>query len=264
MKRSFPAAAAVLIAASAACIIPVSIDEGSRWGRPPDVFRRSVPFQAGGQLKIDNAYGHVVIRGWDREDIEVTAEETWKESAAGLPSGGGAVIPRIDIETGDDGVAITARPRDETFTGDRIILLSVQVPRHVSLRSVSGRLGRLSLSGIYGEARLRLEAGDVRIENYSGSLDVEIGRGEIQAELVDLRAEDIVRLVLGDGPVAVSLYPGFTGRLEAMAGSGTLVCDFPLDPAAEAGRVSGTIGTGDGALIFITARSGDVRIRKTI
>jgi len=265
-KTILAAIAAALLAASAAsCIIPVYMDEGSHFGGPTEAFNRTLPFKSGQELRINNAYGNIIIRGWDEENLAVTAEETWNESA-GAGTGRyreGAVIPRIEIETGDSGVTITARPRDEAFAGDRVVHLFVQVPHHVLLKSVTGGQGRLSLSDLYGEARLRLENGDVRIENYSGSLDVELGRGEIQTELTDLRCEDIVRIVLNDGPITVSLDPAFGGRLEATAGSGTLICDFPVEPPAESARASGKIGTGEGALIFVTARSGDVRIRKT-
>ena len=266
MKPILPAIAAVVLTASAAsCVIPVYMDEGSRFSRPTEAFVRTLPFKAGGELRLANAYGPIIIRGWDQENLEVTAEETWNESA-GTGAGRyqeGAVIPRIDIETADSGATITARPRDEALAGDRTVHLIVQVPHHVLLKSVTGGRGRLSLSDLFGEARLRLENGDVRVENYSGSLDVELGRGEIQAELTDLRGGDIVRLVLSEGPIAVSLDPAFEGRLEATAGSGTLACDFAVEPPAEPARASGKIGSGDGALIFVTARSGDVRVRKT-
>jgi hypothetical protein len=116
---------------------------------------------------------------------------------------------------------------------------------------------------MYGEALLRLEDGDIRVENYSGSLDAELTRGSIQAELIDLRAEDAVRLILGEGPVSLLLEPAFAGRLEADAPAGSLACDFTLDPAADKNRASGKIGTGEGALVTVSARKGSVTVRKS-
>ncbi|MHB8054286.1 MAG: DUF4097 family beta strand repeat-containing protein [Candidatus Aminicenantales bacterium] len=265
MKRILPAVVAALTAAASACVIPVYMDEGSRWNKPGEAFRQTIPFKAGGVLRIDNAYGNVVIRGWDNDTIEITAEETWDESAgaADRTFQRSEVVPQVEIETRDETVTITARPRDAALAGDRIVHLFVRVPHHVDLRSVTGRRGRLSLSDLYGEALLRLDDGDVRIENYSGNLDVELGRGEIQAEMIDLRSGDSDRFVLNAGPVTISLDPAFIGRLEAAAPAGTLECDFKVDPPAEPTRASGTIGTGEGALIFVSARKGDVRIRKT-
>ncbi len=265
MKRILPAVLAALAAAASSCVIPVYMDEGSRWSRPTESFRQTIPFKAGGVLQIDNAFGNIIIRGGDNDAIEIEAEETWDESAGAAENADrqSAVIPRVEVETKDGLVTITARPRDETFTGDRIVHLLVRVPHHVDLKSVTARRGRLSLSDLYGEARLRLEDGDVRIENYSGGLDVELGRGEIQAELVDLRSGDADLFVLNEGPVTISLDPAFNGRLEADASGGAIACDFKVEPAAGPTRASGTIGTGEGALVFVSARAGDVNIRKT-
>ncbi|MCX6565293.1 MAG: hypothetical protein NTW38_02535 [Candidatus Aminicenantes bacterium] len=265
MKKLYSAILAGWVAASVSCVIPVFVDEGSRWNQPREPFRQTVAFETGGVLRVDNAFGNIIIRGWDRNELEITAEETWDESA-GVPDRSlqrSEIVPRVEVETKDKIVTIKARPRDEAFTGDRIIHLLIQVPHHVVLGSVSGRRGRIALSDLYGEARLRLDDGDIRIENFSGGLDAELGRGSIQAELLDLRNEDGVRLVLNEGPVELSLEPGFNGRLEADAGEGTVVCDFNLTPAAEKTKASGTIGTGEGALIIVSARRGNVSIRKS-
>ena len=265
MKKMGPAVLAVWAAVSASCVIPVYLDEGSRWNRPQEAFRHTAAFEAGGVLRVDNVFGNIIIRGWDRDEMDITAEETWDESS-GVPARSlqrSEIVPRVDIETVDQTVTIKARPRDEAFTGDRIIHLLIQVPHHVVLRSVTARRGRIGLSDLYGEARLRLEDGDIRVENYSGGLDAELGRGSIQAELIDLRKEDAVRLILNEGPVEIFLEPGFNGRLEAEAAEGTVFCDFDVAPAAEKTRISGTVGTGEGALVIVSARKGNVSIRKT-
>jgi len=243
--------------ASAACVIPVYVDEGNRWSRPVETFRHSSAFEAGGALRVDNAWGNIVIRGWERDELEVTAEETRDDSAEP------AARPLVDVETGETAVAVKVRPADPSFSGERTIHLTLRVPHRVILKSVSARRGRIALADLFGEARLRLEDGDIRVENYSGALDAELGRGAVRAELVDLRDGDIVRLVLGEGPVEVFLEPGFNGRLEADAGEGPVACDFDAVPAAGRSRVSGTVGTGEGALVIASARSGSVSIRKT-
>lgn len=264
MKKIAPALLAVWAAVSASCVIPIYVDEGSRWNRLQEGFRQTAAFAAGGVLRVDNAFGNIIIRGWDHDEIEVTAEETWDESS-GIASRAlqrSEIIPRVDIETADQTVTIKAQPRDEVFAGDRTVHLLIRVPHHVVLRSVTARRGRIALAGLYGEARLRLEDGDIRVENYSGGLDAELNRGAIKAELIDLRNEDAVRLVLNEGPVEISLESDFSGRLEADAAEGTVVCDFVVDPVVEKKRVSGTIGTGEGALIIVSARRGNVSIRK--
>ena len=265
MKKIAFAGLAVLAAAAASCIIPIYMDEGSRFDRSQPAFSRTIAFAPGGTLRIDNAFGNIILIGWDREEVEILAEETWDDSVgtAADELQRNAIVPRVDVETGDKSIAIKARSRDEEFAGDRIVHLMVRAPHHVILKSVSARRGRISLSDMYGEALLRLEDGDIRVENYSGSLDAELVRGSIQAELIDLRPEDAVRLILGEGPVSLLLDPAFSGRLEADAPDGSIACDFTLDPAVGKNRASGKIGTGEGALVTVSARKGSVTVRKS-
>ena len=246
---------AVVAAATVSCVIPVYVDEGSRWSREPEAFQQVSEFAAGGVLRVTNIYGNIIIRGWDREELEVTAEETRNDSAAS--------IPRVEIASEGGETAITAGPGDEDFAGGRTVHLLIRVPHRVFLRSVTAGRGRLQLSDLYGEAFLRLDDGDLRVENYSGSLDAEIGLGSMEVELLDTRQKDAVRLVLDEGPIDVLLEPGFAGRLEAEAAEGTVSCDFEVTPAAEPTRVSGTVGSGEGALVIVSARHGSVTIRKT-
>jgi hypothetical protein len=265
MKKSRLALLAVGAVWTASCVIPIYMDEGSRWDGTPEVFRQTAAFEAGGVLRVENAHGNIIIRGWDRNELDITAEETWDEAAESSSRSlqRSEIVPRVEVETKDQAVTVRARPRDEALAGDRIVHLTIQVPHHVVLRSVTARRGRIALSDLYGEARLRLEDGDIRVENFSGSLDAEVERGEIQAEMIDLRNEDAVRLVLNEGPIELSLDPGFAGRLEAEAPAGTIVCGFDVEPAGGKSRLSGTVGKSEGALVFVSARTGNVTIRKT-
>jgi hypothetical protein len=62
-----------------ACIIPIYMDEGSRFGGTTAAFSKTIPFAPGGAISVDNGLGDIVIRGWDRDELEVTAEETWAD-----------------------------------------------------------------------------------------------------------------------------------------------------------------------------------------
>ena len=74
MKKIAFAGLAVLVAAAASCIIPIYLDEGSRFDRSKPAFSRTVAFAPGGTLRIDNAFGNIILIGWDREEAEILAE----------------------------------------------------------------------------------------------------------------------------------------------------------------------------------------------
>ncbi len=264
MKKFMGAALIGAAIGQIACLIPVYMDEGRRFDRSSPAYVRTYDFAPGGALRIDNAFGNIILIGWDRDQVEIAAEETWDESAgAAAERERSGVVPRIDVAASNEGLSIKARSRDEEFTGDRIVHLLIRAPHHVLLKSIVGRRGRISISDMYGEAVLRLEDGDIRVENYSGTLDGELLRGSIQAEMIDLRPEDRVRLVIGEGPVFLLLEPAFNGRLEAEAPAGSFFCDFPLDPAPDQTRGSGKIGTGEGARVTISARKGTITVLKS-
>jgi len=249
------------------CIIPVYMDEGSRFGGNTAAFSKTIPFEPGGVVSVDNGHGDIVIRGWDRDEIEVTAEETWADSAGrGVSvrlSRTNAVVPRVTVDSSDRSVKIKARPRDPDLEDDRAVRLVIQVPHNVELRDVAGRRGRIDIADLYGRIRLDLEEGEIQVENYSGSLEVDLIRGTIQAEILDLRDDDTVRLVLKQGPVTILLEPGFNGRIEASAPNGTVMSDFVIDPPLEGRRAAGSIGSGQGAMIIVSSLNGDVRLRKS-
>jgi hypothetical protein len=256
---------AVVILSS--CIIPIYMDEGSRFGGNPAAFSKTIPFAPGGVLSVDNGLGDIVIRGWDRDELEVTAEETWADSSGRdvsirLPRGN-AVVPRVTVDASDRSVKIKARPRDPDFEDDRAVRLVIQVPHDVELRDIAGRRGRIDIADLYGRIRLDLEEGDILVENFSGSLEADLIRGSIQAEILDSRPDDTVRLVLKQGTATVLLEPGFNGRIEASAPNGTVTSDFIVEPPLEGRRAAGTIGTGQGAMIIVSTLNGDVRLRKS-
>jgi hypothetical protein len=233
------------------CIIPIYMDEGSRFVGNSPAFSKTIPFEPGGVLSVDNGLGDIVIRGWDRNEIEITAEETWADSAGREVSirlfRGNAVVPRVTVDSSDRSVKIKARPRDPDLEDDRAVRLVIQVPHDVELRDIAGRRGRIEIADLYGRIRLDLEEGDIRVENFSGSLEADLIRGSIQAEILDPRAEDSVRLVLKQGTATVLLEPGFNGRIEASAPNGTVMSDFVIEPPLESRRAAGSIGTGQGA-----------------
>lgn len=88
-------------------------------------------------------------------------------------------------------------------------------------------------------------------------------RGSIQAEILDARPDDTVRLALKQGTATVLLEPGFNGRIEASAPNGTVTSDFIVEPPLEGRRAAGTIGTGQGAMLIVSSLNGDVRLRKS-
>jgi hypothetical protein len=260
---------AALILGSAACIIPVYVDDAGRYSRPgPLMFEKTVPLDRGGSIAVENPVGDVEVFGWDRNEVQVSAEAGWdwrRERRINVYGPGGD-IPEVDVEKVGDVLRIKLRTEGREDEGARPVRIILNVPRPVALREVIVRRGRITIGDIYGKARLSIDDGDVRVENYSGSLDVSVERGSVEAEILDLRPEDVVRLVSRQGPVTLFLEPGVSARIEAEAPNGRITSDFDLGPAASGKKKVGatTVGRGEGGSIALTASNGDVRLRKVV
>ncbi len=108
-----------------------------------------------------------------------------------------------------------------------------------------------------------MEDGNVRISNFSGSVDLLAGRGRVEVELLDLRAEDEVLLTVKEGDMTVYLQPNASARIEAAASNGEVTSDFELGTALPAKKAAGTIGAAGGGKLSLTAFRGSIHLKKT-
>jgi hypothetical protein len=249
------------------CVFPIMIPEDAWWGRSGASFRRVVPLEEGGSLLLENDTGDVEIRGWDRAEVEITAEEGWGRLARpgfdrigwgwGRASSLDVAVDKIEnllkITTRSSGRADIVHP----------VHYALNVPRSITIQNIAMKNGNLSLADLFGEVKADVLEGDVRIFNYSGSLDLLAGRGDVEVELLDIRAEDDVMLTAKDGNLTVYLQPEASARIEATASNGAITSEFDLGQTLPAKKVSGSVGKPDGGVLSLTAFRGDIRLMKT-
>ncbi len=263
MKRPMILGAAALLAAlSVSCVIPLMIYDDPWWGRSGATFRRTVSLEPGGSILVENGTGDVEIRGWDRAEVEVFAEEGWGRLARPGFGWGRAGSPEVAVDKIDTLVKITARPPDRVDVG-RPVNLVIDVPRSVTIQGIDLTSGDLVLSDLYGKVRADVVDGNVRISNFSGSVDLLAGRGWVEVELLDLRAEDEVLLTVKEGDMTLYLQPDVSARIEATASNGEITSEFDLGTALPAKKAAGTIGPAGGGRLSLTAFRGSIHLKKT-
>jgi len=249
-------------AASLSCVIPLMIYDDPWWGRSGATFRRSLPLEPGGSLLIENGTGNVEIRGWERNEVDIMAEEGWGRISRPGFGLGRAASPDIGIDTIDTLLKITTRQAGREDIG-RPIHFSLEVPRAITIQGIEMASGNLTLSDLYGKVKADVEEGDVRISNFSGSVDLLAGRGMVEVELLDFRAEDEVLLTVKEGDLTVYLQPEASARIEATASNGEITSEFELGTALPAKKAAGTIGAAGGGRLSLTAFRGDIHLKKT-
>jgi hypothetical protein len=137
----------------------------------------------------------------------------------------------------------------------------LKVPHSVNLDSIRNGRGRIAVSDIYGRALLDADEGEIKVSNYSGSLDVRLGSGSVEAELLDLRPQDSVRIKVERGDIVLLLEPDVAAQLIADAPAGNIFSELELGQPLPAKQVSVKLGDGR-ASIELTAVGGDIRVRK--
>jgi hypothetical protein len=244
-------------ATTTACLIVLDDPNAGPYGTRRE-FHRLAPFAPGSILALRNLDGDVEIRGWDRNEIEITVES----DDPGQGRGGWSVLrgtgrPRFEVEEAAGRLAVRTRWEGS----DRAVYAVhyfIKVPRSITLEEAATQRGNILIADLYGQAKVSVLDGDLTVENYSGGLDATVARGRVRAEILDLRRDDAVRLTVRTGDVSLSLEPAASAHVDAEAFGG--VSGDWVAPAA--GRKADLkLGAGE-ATVVLRAPSGKIEIRK--
>jgi len=262
MRKTIFAFLSTIMLLSSACVIAV-VDPNSRgqyW--PKSEFHKSLDLKPGGAVALENMNGDIEISGWENERVEISAE------------GGPESPPRAgihfldwrhsppDVRVQSTGDSVRIRTRGSGYEDERgAVHYVLNVPHSVNLDSVRNGRGRIAISDIYGRALLDADEGEVKISNYSGSLDIRLGKGAVEAEILDLRPKDSVRIKVERGDIVLLLERSVAAQLIAAAPAGNVFSELELGQTLPVKKVSAKLGDGQ-ASIELTAVQGDIRIRK--
>jgi len=252
-KKALAGCGAVLLLASCIVVVQERTDSAERPVRGE--FRRTVAFEPEGSISLENGAGTISISGWERSEAAIAADGIGGEGDRG---------PAPDIRLSEDERSLWIRSGEEGG-GDGIPSLNyvLSVPHSVDLRDIRNGKGNVLIRDIYGTAAIDLEDGDVRIVNFSGGIRIDLDRGSVDAEVLDVREGDEIRINVTRGDIVIRLQAAASARLEARAPHGTISCDFETEKSLPASEVSATLGTGAGATIRLEALDGDIAVRKT-
>jgi len=264
MKRALALSILVgLVALASACIFPLNWPESDEPGNRGEVFYRVVALEPGGMIQLENVLGDIEIRGWDRSEVEVSVEEDEGVPFRGrvwLP-GRRSSTPQVEVESAGNVVKIRANlPERE---GDvRSLHFFVNVPRSVNLDGIRGKEGDVTIADLFGKVRVQIERGRVQVDNFSGSLDLTVGRGSVEAEVLDMRPDDTVTISAAAGDITLFLAEDAAARLKAAAG-GAVTSEFDLGRNPPARNLEARIGGEPAASIMLSAPRGSIRLLKS-
>jgi hypothetical protein len=254
------------------------------------VAERLIPFTQGGQIRINDRNGRLVVEAWPRHEVRVQvtrvvragdrakAEELMKDLQA-------------DIEVRSDRIDIQSQfpKRRETIglwdiLGRKVAALQInyylQVPEESNLVLETSN-GEVRVAATSGSVEARTTNGDISIENVRGNLDLLTTNGEVRltdlaggatahttngsivAELRKLPPRGAVELGTTNGNVEASFASDLKATLMATTTNGQVSIDFPIsqEGVTTSKTIRGTI-QGGGAKISLGTTNGNVEVRR--
>ncbi|KRG72158.1 hypothetical protein ABB27_01820 [Stenotrophomonas terrae] len=224
---------------------------------------RSLPLSSGGRVELSNIAGHVTVRGWDRNEVQLTGS---------LGDG-----QRLDVESSANRVALkVVYPQNRS--NSRGAVLELRVPRAAQLQTstvsaavdvnevdlrrlqvntvsgnltANGRAGEADLTTVSGQIRSQLRTSRLDATTVSGSINAAGGSGgEVSANTVSggitLDLANVQRLnaesVSGSlGVRSAGLQPGGRVNLETVSGSVSLSLPASTSAQLKVSSFSGSI-----------------------
>lgn len=269
LMKLFPVLAAVS-AMSAACVIFPNAGDRESWrtipGRESDTgkgteFRETVDLRPGDTLSLENDFGNVDIKGWDRDAVEIIATVVAPEARtqrSGREYRAQKYAPDVEIRETNDGLLVRTRTFEGTGDPPRVDY-ELRVPNSVTLTGLRISEGSLSVSDVFGRLEASLDQGDLTVANYSGAVDANLGTGNADVEVLDLREEDSITIACRRGDIVLRLESGVGAIVEADAPRGRVRSDFDLGKELPAAAIKGWIGEG-GPNIILKATNGRIEI----
>ena len=245
------------------CIVTVVDFRDTIDGFPSERFHKVIPFEPGGMLFLENIDGDIAIHGWERVEMEITAEKLLPRSYGGRVRVFSLrhLRPRIELDRFEGFVKI----RTKSASGDRrggVVNYEVMVPHSIDLKDIIGKEGDIFISDLYGKVYAELERGDVTVKNFSGSLTLSVIVGSVKTELYDLRNEDEIKINAKEGDIYVFLQPEVVAHVDARAPNGSILSEFDLKVSLPAREVSVDMGGEGGAFLSLSTLEGDIHLKR--
>src|ERR1051325_11910921 len=131
-------------------------------------FQKTYSLTSGGQIRIGNISGNVIVTGYDGNAILVTGTKEGRDS------------DKVEVEDFSTGNSIDVRVKYPKHCNcDASINFKVQVPRSISYSfdGIASISGGVEIQGVTGDIRASSVSGEVRVKNVSGSVGAPAGSG---------------------------------------------------------------------------------------
>ena len=227
-------------------------------------------------LRVDANDGAVVIRTWDRKEINARVSTVgWKLSPDEVQVVDHQIGDRVELE-----VRIPHRHFNIVF-GIRSIRVELDVPRDLRSDIRTGD-GSITAQGLRGEIHLHTGDGHIDADALDGTLDANTGDGRVRVRgrfdvltlhtgdgSIDAEVESGSKMTsdwtvrTGDGHVTLRLPANFSADLDVHTGDGHIQSDLPVTSTGmhRDHELRGKMNAG-GALLTVRTDDGSIRLER--
>ena len=229
--------ACVPMAAITACLIlsPFGARAASGAQRETETVDRTYPMGPGGELRLNNFSGKIVITGSNRGNVSIHAvRRATRERLENI---------HLDIQATGSLVQIEANKRASSWDqhNENVVetAFEIEVPEDANL-DINAFSSDIRISNVHGRQKVHSFSGAVTFHEAAGPIDAETFSGDIDVELA----------------------PNARGRVDFDTFSGDLTSDVPMAQRSGGRRSThGEIGSGGSNTLKFHTFSGDVHIK---
>lgn len=254
------------------------------------VAERLIPFLPGGEVRIGDKNGRLVVEAWPRNEVRIQITRVVRaESPAKAEQLMKGLTASVEVRKNRIDIQSQFPKRTESIglwdiVGRKVASLQinyyVQVPARSDLvlettngevraHGTEGRVeakttnGDIVVENARGNIVLSTTNGEVRITNVSGEASAHTTNGSVVAEIRKLPAQGRVDLETTNGNVEAYFADDLKATLEAMTTNGRVSIAFPIvrEGVMTSKSIRGTI-QGGGAKITIETTNGNVEVRR--
>ena len=218
-------------------------------------FQKTYRIGAGGQIRIGNVSGDVIVTGYDGDSIVVTATKKGRDRD----------MIEIEDRSGAGNLDIGVR-YPKQCNCDASLQFDVQVPRSVlyNFDRISSVSGDVRVTGVTGRLHASAVSGDVTIQDVSGTVSASAVSGDVEVVINRLDGADDMKFNSVSGDVNVSLPSSLDADVDMSSFSGSIKTDFAIEVRSERhgsrNWARGKLGEGSRRL-KLSSVSGDISLR---
>ncbi len=183
-----------------AAILSIGLSAVPSLGDERETFERTLPFNPGGEFRVENVNGSITIETWNESSVRIEAEKVANSTED---------LRKIEIVVRGEGdrVEVTTRfPRNLFGRGNRHVDYHIYLPVEATVDAETVN-GQVDIEGIHGRVEASSVNGGIQVYDVAGEMDVSTTNGSIKARYEEA-TDGRHRFSTTNGSVTVTLPDG--------------------------------------------------------